>query len=585
MVEYFCTRYCKSLALTRQTQCITFSRKGNYEMNDGTMEPDDIQVPALIVGGALVGLSLSLFLAWQGIPSLVVEKHPEPARLPRARGYNARTMELFRVLGLEEAIRAAQSPTAANHGIVRVESLVGREIAHLDEGGQGDYSAFSPTSRCIIGQERLEPILVKAAEKMGSEIRFDTEMVSFTQDKAGVSAVIRKRSTGREQRVHAQYLIAADGGHSSIRDTVGIGTQGQGTISYSTDVAFEADLHEALRGRRIYLYVVSNPRLPDGQGGLMPLDNQLRWSFGTPIHPERGERREDLTDERCIELIRIATGVPDLEVKILPAYPWDSVKVGTWELQARHAERYREGRVFLVGDAAHTILPSGGLGAGTGIQDAFNLAWKLALVLRGKAGVLLLDSYEEERLPIGKLVVEQTLQRHFFRAGTTERTFIDDAEMIFGFCYRSRAMFLESGMGEVPLTQHPGTLHGEPGTRAPHLMLEHEGSLISTVDLCGGKWTLLVGTQDTQWREAAQNVAQEMNLLFSIHSIGGVNGWKDIEERFDELYGMSATGAVLVRPDGFVAWRSPDQVNDPQASFEQAIARIFGREPQLMANH
>jgi putative polyketide hydroxylase len=554
-------------------------------MNNETMEPDDIQVPVLIVGGALVGLSMSLFLAWQGIPSLVVEKHLAPARLPRARGYNARTMELFRMLGLEKAIRAAQSPTAANRGIVRVESLIGREIVHLDEGGQGDYSAFSPTSRCIIGQEQLEPILVKAAQKMGSEIRFDTEMVSFTHNKAGVSATIRKRSTGQEQRVHAQYLIAADGGHSSVRDTLGIGTRGQGTISYSTDVVFEADLHEALRGRHIYLYFVSNPRLPDGQGGLMPLDNHLRWSFGTTFHPERGERREDLTDERCIELIRIAVGVPDLEVKILPAYPWDSVKVGVWELQARYAERYREGRVFLVGDAAHTVLPSGGLGAGTGIQDAFNLAWKLALVLTGKADALLLDSYEEERFPIGKLVVEQTLQRHFFRAGTTERTFIDDAEMIFGFCYRSRGILLESGMDEVSLIRHPGASRGEPGTRAPHLMLEHEGSLISTVDLCGGKWTLLVGAQDTEWREAAQSVAQELNLLFSIYSIGGVNGWRDIEGRFNELYGVGTKGAVLVRPDGFVAWRSPDHVNDPQVSFEQVVARIFGKEPQPIANH
>jgi putative polyketide hydroxylase len=546
--------------------------------DDGNIETDSIQVPVLIVGGALVGLSMSLFLAWQGTSSLVVEKHSEPARLPRARGYNARTMELFRALGLEETIRAAQSPTAANHGIVRVESLAGREIAHLDEGGQADYSAFSPTSRCVIGQDQLEPILVNTAQHLGSEIRFDTEMVSFAQDEVGVSVVIRQRSTGQEQRVHARYLIAADGGHSGVRDALGIRTHGQGTISHSTDVAFEADLHEALRGRNIYLYSVNNPRLPDGQGGLMPLDNQLRWSFGTPIHPERGERREDLTDERCIELIRIATGVPDLEVKIQPAYPWDSIKVGVWELQARHAERYRERRVFLVGDAAHTVLPSGGLGAGTGIQDAFNLAWKLALVLTGKAGVLLLDSYEDERLPIGKLVVEQTLQRHFFRIGTTERQFIDDAEMIFGFSYRSRAILLESGMSEVPLTQHPGALHGEPGTRAPHVMLEREGLLISTVDLCGGKWTLLVGTQDTGWREVAQSAMQKMGLLFSVHSVGGVNGWKDSEGRFNELYRVGATGAVLVRPDGFIAWRSSGHINDTWRSFEQAAARILDRE-------
>lgn len=548
-------------------------------MTDRTLETDDLHIPVLIVGGALVGLSMSLFLAGQSIPSLVVEKHPEPARLPRARGYNARTMELFRMIGLEETIRSAQSPTAANHGIVRVESLAGREIAHLDERGQDDYSAFSPTSGCIIGQERLEPILVEAAQKMGSEICFGTEMISFTQDEAGVSAVIRKRSTGQEQRVHAQYLIAADGSHSSIRDSLGIGTQGQGAISYSTDVAFEADLHEALRGRSLFLYIVSNQRLPDGQGGLMPLDNKLRWSFGTAIHPERGERREDLTDERCIELIRIAAGVPDLEVKILPAYPWDAVKVGVWELQARHAERYREGRVFLAGDAAHTVLPSGGLGAGTGIQDAFNLSWKLALVLTGKAGTSLLTSYEDERLPIGKLVVEQTLQRHFYRTGAAGRTFIDDIELVFGFSYRSRVIIATDGTGRIPLTQHPSALYGEPGTRAPHIMLEREGSRISTIDLYAGKWTLLVGAQDSEWRKAAHSVAQEMKLLLSVHSIGGVNGWEDSEKRFHEAYGVDVTGAVLIRPDGFIAWRSSDQGKNPLVALEQALASILGREP------
>jgi putative polyketide hydroxylase len=287
-------------------------------MNDEMNTRDGMQVPVLIVGGSLVGLSMSLFLSWQGVPSLLVERHPEPARLPRARGYNARTMELFRALGLEEIIRAAQSPNAANRGMVRVESLAGRELALLDEGGGSDLSLFSPTTESVIGQERLEPLLIDAAKKLGSDLRFNTAMTSFEQGEIGVSAIIRERTTGREWRVRAHYLIAADGNRSSIRDTLGIQTGGPGVISSVTDVAFEADLCQALRGRHIYLYYVSNPRLPDGQGGLMPLDNELRWSFGFPFHPERGERRENLTDERCIELIRIATGVPDLQQVTLP---------------------------------------------------------------------------------------------------------------------------------------------------------------------------------------------------------------------------------------------------------------------------
>lgn len=546
-------------------------------MNDKTRATEEVQVPILIVGGALVGLSMSLFLAWQGVPSLLVEKHPAPARLPRARGHNARTMELFRIPGLEKTIRAVQSPLAENRGIVRVESLAGRELARLDEGGQGNLSIFSPTTGCIIGQEHLEPLLVEHIRKLGSEVRFNTEMLSFEQDALGVSAFLRERSTRRTWRVRTPYLIAADGGHSSIRHALRIQTQGPGTIAHSLDVAFEADLHQALRGRQVYLYYVSNPRLPDGQGGLMPLDNQQRWSFGTPIHPERGERREDMTDERCIELIRIATGVPDLEVKLLPVYPWDATKVGIWELQARHAERYWQGRVFLVGDAAHAILPAGGLGAGTGIQDAFNLAWKLALVLSGKASPHLLASYEAERLPIGKLTVEQTLLRSAYRTGTGERTFLDDAEMIFGYRYWSSAVLTESSPKQAPLTQDPQRLCGEPGTRAPHLLLEHRDICVSTIDLGGGRWSLWGGQDSSAWREAAQRVTQEMGLAIAVHSIGAKAEWKDSEGRFEECYGIGAKGAVLVRPDGFVAWRSPGRVNDPQRQLKQVVSSLLGR--------
>lgn len=548
-------------------------------MANQTAETYDIQVPVLIVGGALVGLSMSLFLAWQGVPSLLVEKHPEPARLPRARGYNARTMELFRVLGLEETIHAAQSPTAENSGMVRVESLVGREIARLNEGGQDDYTAFSPASVCSIGQERLEPILAEQSKRMGGDIRFNTEMLSFEQDEAGVSAVLRERATGHEWRVRAQYLIAADGSHSSVRDALGIQVQGKGQVLYFTDIAFEADLSEALRGRHFNLYYVSNPRLPDGQGGLMPIDNQRRWSFGTPIHPERGERREDLTDKRCIEQIRIAVGIPDLEVKILPAYPWDPVKVGMWEQAARHAESYRKGRVFLTGDAAHTVLPSGGLGAGTGIQDAFNLAWKLALVLAGNAGVSLLDSYEDERLPIGKLSVEQTLQRYFYRTGTADSTLVNYTELTFGYRYRSSAIIAEPGTDQAPLTQHPSTLHGEPGTRAPHIMLERNHVPVSTIDLCGGQWTLLTGAEDSDWNEAAQRVTKQFKLPLQVYAIGGVNGLKDLEGRWNEAYGVGINGAMLVRPDGFVAWRSFGSIDDAQTVLEQVVSRILCREP------
>src|SRR5581483_10082700 len=307
-------------------------------------------------------------------------------------------------------------------------------------------------------------------------------------------------------------------------------------------VSFEADLHEALRGRRIMLCYVNNPGLPDGQGMLTPIDNQRLWNFNTAIHPERGERREDISDERCIELIRLAVGIPDLAVTILPAYPWDPVKVGVWEMAARSAERYSKDRVFLVGDAAHTVLPSGSLGAGKGIQDSFNLAWKLALVLAGKAGPALLDSYEDERLPIGTLTVEQTLQRFFSRMGSQDSSLVDDASLIFGFRYRSRALVLELGAEAAPLTQHPSTSHGEPGTRAPHLMLEHNGSQLSTIDLFGRGWTLLTSAASNGWEEVAQRVARQLDLMLIVHTIGTAQGLIDVDGIFLRTYGIGEAG-------------------------------------------
>lgn len=544
-------------------------------MDDELRAVETLQVPVLIVGGSLVGLSMSLFLSRLGVSSLLVEKHPALAHLPRARAINPRTMELFRMLGLEETIRAAQSPTAGNTQMLRVESLAGRELMRVNESGFADLPAISPTAWCLIDQDQLEPILHAHAQQMGGEIRFNTELVSFTHDEAGVSALIRERRTNQECLVHARYLIAADGATSSIRKTLGIPTQGPGTIAHVTTISLEADLHEVLRGRRIMLCYVHNPSLPDGLAMLMPIDNQRHWNLNTAIHPERGERREDLTDERCIELVRIAVGLPDLEVKILPAYPWDPVKVGMWEMAARVAERYREGRVFLVGDAAHTVLPSGALGAGTGIQDSFNLAWKLALVLEGKAGPALLNSYEDERLPIGTLTVEQTRQRFFSRTGNQDSTLVDDASLIFGFRYQSRALVLEPGAEGAPLTQDPSMFHGEPGTRAPHLILERKNERLSTIDLFGHGWTLLTGAESHGWNDAARQVAQRLHLPLQVYAVGATQGLKDVECTFQQTYGIGEAGAVLVRPDGFVAWRTVHPDAQPEQMLEEALRSIL----------
>lgn len=536
----------------------------------------DETTPVLIAGGSLVGLSAALFLRWRGIPSLVVERHPAPARLPRARAINPRTMELFRALELEATIRAARSSIDDNTENLRVESLAGREIEKLFEGALDDQKAASPTSWCHIDQDQLEAVLLTHLQRMGADIRFNTELASFEQDEQGVSAVLRERTSGDTRRVRASYLVGADGNHSTVRDALGIARQGPGTIAYTTNIIFEADLHAALRGRRIMLCYIDNPQLPDGQGFLMPIDNERRWMYTASLHPERGERREDLTDERCIEQIRIAVGVPGLNVSILPAYPWDAVKVGVWELTALHAEQYQRGRVFLAGDSAHTILPTGAMGASTGIQDAFNLAWKMALVLGGQATPSLLASYEEERLPVGKLMVEQTLQRLFYRTSSGPSSLIDDASLIFGYRYQRGAMVAESDAAEVPLTQHPSTLSGEPGTRAPHVVLERAGERLSTIDLFGRNFVVLVGEKGSPWISAARTVADRLGIPLTTWQIGP-NGLRDIEGRWYAAYGVNTTGMTLVRPDGFVAGRSSTLQAHPEQVLEALLTHVLGK--------
>jgi putative polyketide hydroxylase len=212
------------------------------------------------------------------------------------------------------------------------------------------------------------------------------------------------------------------------------------------------------------------------------------------------------------------------------------------------------------------------LGAGTAIQDAFNLAWKLALVLHHMAGPALLDTYEDERKPIGTLTVEQTLQRHFYRTGTAESTLIDSDSLIFGYRYHSTAIMLEPGADEAPLTQHPTTQRGEPGTHAPHVMLERDGWPIPTIDLYRGFWTLLTGEDGAVWREAAQR----LSFWLLVDSLGE-NGLKDVTGRWYEAFGVRTEGAVLIRPDGFVAWRSVGSVDNPYATLERVLDQVLCR--------
>ncbi|MGW2425646.1 FAD-dependent monooxygenase [Streptomyces sp. NPDC001709] len=511
--------------------------------------PDEtLHVPVLVVGGGPVGLSTALFLTRHGIRPLLIERRDATSRLPRAPGIQARTLELFRSVGLEEDIRALEMGDTLPYfegGILRTTTLAEIGDAEVVEAPRLDGAGISPVTVMGCGQDRYEPVLLEHAQKAGAEVLFRTELVDLWQDDTGVFAVLRSHDDdGSERLVRADYLVAADGASSSVRRSLGITQHGRGTVFHALSIYFRAPrLEEIMGGRKFILcYATQGPTTMT----LSRLHGCDPWAGAALYDPER-ESSADFTEERCVQVVRDASGVPDLEVEIVATVPWEGAQ--------RVASAFRAGRVFLAGDAAHVHPPAGGFGANTGIHDGHNLAWKLAAVLHGWAGDGLLDSYDAERRPLGAAMAEQALLRNRIRHelaedGDQERM-VDDIVVTLGYRYTSSAV---AGPGHAaPLL--PGLdLTGAPGTRAPHMWLRDEDQRLSTLDLFGDAFTLL--TEDERWLEAAAGAAARRPVPLRAHRIGAGGLVADGAD-WGARYGVSATGAVLVRPDGFVAWRSP----------------------------
>ncbi|MEV5708026.1 FAD-dependent monooxygenase [Actinoallomurus sp. NPDC052274] len=525
------------------------------------------RTPVLIVGGSLVGLSAALFLSWHGIRSVLVERNTGLSPHPRARGVNARTMELYRQVGIEDRMRSTGSALAlrANEGIIAAESLAGREYGALEEAYNSDPVANgrwrSPTDWCLCHQHEVEPILRERAAELGADLRFGTELTEFDQDADGVWAEVRD-ADGVRRRIRADYLIAADGAGGRIRDALGIGADGPGTLGHFVNVRFRADLREPLRGRRFVMcYTISGP----ARCGLLPVDNAEEWLLHVPFEPGASP---EFTADRCVALVRAAAGVPDVEVTIEGVAPWESA--------GRTARRYAHGRVFLVGDAAHVMPPSGAFGSNTGVQDAHNLAWKLALVLSGRAGPGLLDTYDEERRPAGAATVEQAVLRSKDRpriAGgpsvPPDPAIRPDTVVAFGQRYRSAAV--DPGLPADADPWEPGP-SGLPGTRAPHVDVRVNGRSASTIDLYGRNFVLLTGPYDGAWAEAFASAAERIGVGLDVHRAG--HEVVAVDEDLCEAHGIGSSGALLVRPDGFIAWRSAEA---PLTVSVDSAARVFAR--------
>ena len=514
-----------------------------------------MQIPILIVGAGPAGLCSSILLSRFGVRSLLIERHPSTSIHPKATGISTRTMELFRSWGIERNVREAAMSLELVGSVRANLSAPESERRPLGYPTPDEARAISPTAPAVLAQDVLEPILVEHARSYPSaELRFDTELCEIRQTSEGVRATIVDRATGDRSEVLAQYVIAADGANSPTRRQLGIATRGVERIGEYLSILFRADMEPIVGSRLCGLYMLQ------GLGGpapsvALPTSRDGRWVLATPWRSEVQPVGALSTDD-LVGIVRRAAGQSALAVEVLDH---QLVAIG-----AEVAERFRDGNVFLVGDAAHRTAPTGGTGMNTAIQAAHNLVWKLAAVMSGIAHPSLLDTYEPERRPSG--------ERNLLRS-RGQLQGVSGIAADLGVVYASDAVVAEDGMNR-PAVIEP-TVSVCVGARAPHVWLDADGERLSTLDLFDHGMMLLTGTDAVAWREAARNATRSLGAPLGIATIGGA-ALADVSGDWLAKYGIDADGAVLVRPDGHIAWRSTGAAADPTATLEQVVARVLG---------
>jgi len=567
-------------------------------------------VPVLIVGGGPVGLAAAICLAEHGVASLLVEQHATTTDHPKATVVNTRTFELLRQWGLEEAVRSGGLPPEKSRFIVWATSLTGFELGRLDLAQRSDGSSAStaaelagstsPTFTGICPQDVYEPILRRRAEAAPcTRVRFATELVAFEERGDGVVARVRSRADGREETVRARWMLACDGAASPVREGLGVAMEGPDDIGCLLNVYFHADLTRFVAGRESALYWIVNP---DAAGVFIALNNVDRWLFNTPIAREPDAARR-FTPDVCAAKVRRAVGDPDLRIDVRSIDPWI--------MRSQVAARYRVGRVFLLGDAAHRFPPTGGFGMNTGVQDAHNLAWKIAGVVAGWAGEALLDTYEEERRPVARFNADQSYEnarrmpappggdgkqnplacieedsaegaalRELVAAGIAgTREHFSASGQAKGFRYASAAITPDGSTEPSRSTVERYVPSAAPGCVAPHAWVRRDGRLLSLLDLFGRGFVLLAGPSGAPWREAACEIAAT-GLPLDVQAMGVDLLPEELDaEAWCASYDVARDGAVLVRPDGHVAWRRRAFDRDAAADLRLACARAVGKAP------
>ena len=537
----------------------------------------DTEVPVLIAGGGMIGLATAMFLAQHGVRSLVIERLKTGSLLPRAGHFHLRTIELFRSAGIEHEVRRRSEEDFVPEGaIIAMESLAGRKLADIIPGlNVGVDDALTPIRRMFINQPSLEGVLQRRADEVGAEVRRGSELVGLEQDADGVTATVKDSESDGQSRIRAKYLVGADGAHSKVREVLGTPLDGRGIFSNSMTIYFHADVWPQIGDKPLSVIYVNNPVCSgffrfakDCQSGFFGVN-----MVGDPkVDPVKAANpAADTSEARLTEIVSAGIGVPGLPIKI------DGCT--RWRATSDVARRFQDGRIFLVGDAAHLMPPNGGFGGNTGFHDAHNLAWKLALVLKGVAGPGLLDSYEPERKPVAKFTVEQAYTRYVTRTatylGATDyQPLAHDFNVELGFIYHSAAVV--AGHTDGKGHDDPRQTRGRPGSRAPHLFVGQDGKRRSTLDLFGRGFALLAGPAGAAWCETARRAAQSFKgLVLDSYCVG--RNLADPANQFCTAYGLGEAGACLVRPDGHVAWRSPTDRPDRDGILSVALGQLLFR--------
>ncbi len=576
------------------------------------------ETDVLIVGSGPAGSAAAALLSNYGVRNVVVTKYNWLANTPRAHITNQRAMEVFRDLGIEEEVIQKAVPQELMGNNVFCTSLAGEELGRLYSWGthpsrMADYTLASPTKMCDIPQNLLEPILTNAGASKGTRYRFDTEYLGLSQDDEGVTARVRDRLSGEEYSIRAKYLLGADGGNSQVAKDINLPFEGKMGVGGSMNIVCEMDLSKYVAHRPSVLYWVLQPGSNVGGIGMGLVRMVRPWNewlivWGYDIN----DGPPEVTDALAKDIVLKLVGDPNIPIKIK--------STSTWTVNHCYATTISKGRVFCMGDAIHRHPPSNGLGSNTSIQDAFNIAWKLAMVVKGQAGQASLNSYNTERAPIAKQIVERANKSItefgtiFQSLGLTDTT--DPAVMRANMekmkdnnsaaeqqreqlrkailfksyefnChgvemnqrYQSTAI-MPDGTAE-PVYARDQELYYEastwPGARLPHVWIgAANGHRLSTLDVAGkGLFTLFTGIGGDAWMEAAQQLSHELNIPIRLVQIGPGKPYSDLYGEWAGLREIKDAGCLLVRPDFHVAYRAKDMVQDPNAALANALQHVL----------